>query len=86
VSLTFDVQAFAPFPDSLPRREMALWCAESARPFQIAADQRLHNLLKTGRPEYPIPSPTTVSRDVRKIFEHVKAQLADLLQVRSRQC
>jgi hypothetical protein len=81
VSHTFNTQASLHVSDSFPSREMALWCAESARPFQIAADQRLHNLLKTGRPEYPIPSPTTVSRAVRKIYKHVKTQLAELLQV-----
>jgi hypothetical protein len=62
-------------------REIALWCAESSRPFAIVKDQRLLNLLKTGRPEYAVPSPTTVSRDVRKIFEHTKARLATILQV-----
>jgi hypothetical protein len=62
-------------------QEFALWCAESARPFAIVKDQCLLNLLKTGRPEYPIPSPTTISRDVQRIFEHTKARLATILQV-----
>src|SRR6202035_2562770 len=36
--------------------------------------------MKTGRPEYYIPSPTTVSRDVKKVFINVRKRLAKMLQ------
>ena len=36
--------------------------------------------MKTGRPEYYIPSPTTVSRDVKKVFVNVRKRLAKMLQ------
>ena len=37
--------------------------------------------MKTGRPEYPIPSPETVSRDVKKVFLSVRKRIAKMLQV-----
>jgi hypothetical protein len=37
--------------------------------------------MKTGRPEYHIPSPETVSRDVRNVFIHVRKHVAKMLQV-----
>jgi hypothetical protein len=38
--------------------------------------------MKTGRPEYYIPSPSTVSRDVKKVFAKVRNRIARMLQVR----
>ena len=38
-------------------------------------------LMKTGRPEYHIPSPETVSRDVRNVFINVRRRIAKMLQV-----
>jgi hypothetical protein len=37
--------------------------------------------MKTGRPEYPIPSPQTVSKDVRNVFVSVRKRIAKMLQV-----
>jgi hypothetical protein len=37
--------------------------------------------MKTGRPEYHIPSPETVSRDVRNVFVNVRKRIAKMLQV-----
>ena len=39
--------------------------------------------MKTGRPEYHIPSPETVSRDVRNVFVNVRKRIAKMLQVSS---
>jgi hypothetical protein len=36
--------------------------------------------MKTGRPEYYIPSPSTVSRDVKKVFVNVRKHIAKMLQ------
>jgi hypothetical protein len=36
--------------------------------------------MKTGRPGYYIPSPTTVSRDTKKVFATVRNRLAKMLQ------
>lgn len=56
------------------------WVSESKRPFNIVSDRGYQSLMKTGRPEYYIPSPTTVSRDVRKVFANVRKRLAKMLQ------
>jgi hypothetical protein len=37
--------------------------------------------MKTGRPEYYIPSPSTVSRDVRLVFANVRKRMAKMMQV-----
>jgi coproporphyrinogen III oxidase len=36
--------------------------------------------MKTGRPEYYIPSPTTVSRDVKQVFVNVRRRIAKMLR------
>lgn len=36
--------------------------------------------MKTGRPDYYIPSPSTVSRDVRLVFAQVRKRMAKMLQ------
>jgi hypothetical protein len=37
--------------------------------------------MKTGRPEYYIPSPTTISRDVRLVFARTRQRIAKMLKV-----
>jgi hypothetical protein len=39
--------------------------------------------MKTGRPDYPIPSPQTVSQDVRNVFVGAHKRIAKMLQVRT---
>ena len=39
--------------------------------------------MKTGQPEYQIPSPVTVSRDVKNVFISIRKCIAKMLQVRS---
>jgi hypothetical protein len=60
--------------------EIVRWVAESKRPFQVVSDRGFQSLMKTGRPEYYIPSPTTVSRDVRKVFANTQKHIANMLQ------
>ncbi|TFY69264.1 hypothetical protein EVJ58_g529 [Rhodofomes roseus] len=62
------------------RAEIVRWVSESMRPFNIVKDRGFNCLIKTGRPEYKLPSPTTVGRDVRKVFEHVRERVARWLQ------
>ncbi|KAF8258098.1 hypothetical protein EI94DRAFT_1527355, partial [Lactarius quietus] len=50
------------------------------RPFQIMNDCGFHSLMKTGRPEYHIPSQQTLSCDVRNVFVRVRGQVVKLLQ------
>lgn len=37
--------------------------------------------MKTGRPEYYLPSPSTVSRDVRVVFARSRQRIAAMLRV-----
>lgn len=60
---------------------MVKWVAESLRPFSIVRDPAFRELMLTGRPFIELPSPTTVGRDVRKVFKQVRGQVAQLLQV-----
>ncbi|KAG6807412.1 hypothetical protein H0H92_007644 [Tricholoma furcatifolium] len=48
---------------------IALWCAESNRPMKLVTDRQFTILMKAGRPGTSIPSPSTVSRDVKATFE-----------------
>ncbi|KAG1782403.1 hypothetical protein EV702DRAFT_926687, partial [Suillus placidus] len=43
------------------KAELVRWVAESLRPFDIVKDRGFQSLMKTGRPEYYIPSPRTIS-------------------------
>ena len=56
------------------------WVAESKRPFNIVSDRGFQKLMKTGRPEYYIPLPATVSRDVKKVFANARKRIAKMLQ------
>ena len=62
------------------RAEIVRWVAESKRPFKIVSDRGFQSLMKTGRPEYHIPSEHTVSRDVKQAFVHARKQNANILQ------
>jgi len=62
--------------------EFVRWVTENHRPFQIVNDRGFRCLMKTGRPECYIPSPETLSRDVKRVFVHVRACIAKGLQVR----
>lgn len=66
---------------ALHRAEIVRWVAESNRPFRIVEDRGFQSLMKTGRPEYYIPSASTVSRDVRLVFARTRQRIAKILQV-----
>lgn len=50
------------------------------RPFNIVKDRRFNVLMKTGRLEYKIPLPTTVGRDVHKVFERTRNHVGAMLR------
>ena len=43
-------------------------------------DRGFRALMKTGRPEYYLPSPATVSRDVRLVFARTRQRVATMLR------
>ena len=57
------------------------WVAENAHPFDIVNDNGFQCLMKTGRPDYYIPNPNTVSCNVWTAFVQVWQRLAEKLQV-----
>ena len=71
------------FPVLTPRfrAEIVRWVSESKRPFEIVNDRGFQSLMKTGRPGYRLPSPPTVSRDVKSVFVKVRKRIAKTLQV-----
>ncbi|KIL63968.1 hypothetical protein M378DRAFT_48599, partial [Amanita muscaria Koide BX008] len=50
------------------------------RPFEIVADRGFQCLMKTGRPHYYLPHPTTVSWDVKLVFARTRERIAKMLQ------
>lgn len=67
------------------RVELVRWVSENLRPFRIVKDRGFLCLMKTGRPEYHIPSPMTVARDVKMVFAQTRARIGKLLRVNN-QC
>ena len=57
------------------------WMCESKRPFAIAKDGGYHRNMKTGHPHQYIPSPETISRDVRVVFVEACKHMSRLLKV-----
>ena len=64
------------------RAEIVHWVSESHRPFSIVEDRGFRCLMKTGRPEYYLPSARTVSRDVKEVFKKARSRIAKILRVR----
>jgi len=63
------------------KAEIVRWVCESMRPFDIVQDRGFRSLMKTGRPEYYIPSRSTVSRDVKQVFMNVRKRISTMLKV-----
>ena len=61
--------------------EIVRWVAESMWPFLIVKDRGFQSLMKTGRPDYHIPSPEMVSCDVRNVFMHCHQRIMKMLKV-----
>ncbi|KAJ7199161.1 hypothetical protein GGX14DRAFT_373280, partial [Mycena pura] len=53
------------------------WVSESLRPFRIAKDRAYRFLMKSGRPSAYVPSPSTIARDVKTLFEKTRDRLKD---------
>ena len=53
---------------------------ESNRPTNILNDRELRELLKAGRPNIEIPSPSTVSRDIHASFKKCRDRISKLLK------
>jgi len=51
------------------------------RSMKIVDDPGFHRLMKTGRPQYKIPSARTVARDVHVVFRRVKERITKMLRV-----
>lgn len=64
----------------LIRAEIVRWVSESLCLFEIVWDRGFQCLMKTGRPEYYIPLPSTVSCDVKLVFINVRKRIAKMLQ------
>lgn len=54
--------------------------SESYRPFRIIEDRGFKSLMKTGRSAYYLPSASTVSRDIKRVFAKSRQRIADMLQ------
>jgi len=61
--------------------EIVCWVSECMWPFSIVEDRGFHSLMKTGRPEYYLPSALTVSCDVKEVFMKVHTRIANMLQI-----
>ncbi|KAF6742603.1 hypothetical protein DFP72DRAFT_766283, partial [Ephemerocybe angulata] len=62
------------------RAECVHWVAESLRPVGIVGDRGFLSIAKTGRPDHYIPSPSTVSRDLKNSFVKCRTRIAKYLQ------
>ena len=63
------------------RAEIIKWVSESMRPFSIVEDNGFKTLMKTGQPDYYLPSQCTVAHDVRQVFKRTCKWIAKMLQV-----
>ena len=63
------------------RLVIVCWVAENMRPFDVLKDRGFLNLMKTGHFRYYIPSPPTVSQDVKRVFVACRQRIAKMLQV-----
>ncbi|KAH8995598.1 hypothetical protein EDB92DRAFT_1757822, partial [Lactarius akahatsu] len=60
--------------------EFVRWICENNQPFQIVNDREFCCLMKTGRPEYYIPSAETLSCDVKNVFVRVRKHISTMLK------
>ncbi|KAF5324406.1 hypothetical protein D9619_011183 [Psilocybe cf. subviscida] len=62
------------------RAVIVRWVTENHRPFNIVKDEAFNCMMKTGRTGQYIPSPSTVSKDVKGVFTRARSRIAKLLQ------
>lgn len=60
--------------------EIVKWVTQSMRPHLIVKDPGFLSLMKTGRLGYWVPSPSTVARDIRVIYEKCREKATRMLQ------
>ncbi len=60
---------------------LAKWIAVHGRPFVIIVDAELLAIFRMLYAKVEVPHPTTLSRDLREIFQISRAHLADQLEV-----
>jgi len=70
-----------PLTRSEIKAEIVRWVCVHVRPFDVVSDEEFHFLMKSGRPDMYIPSPSTVSRDVRLVFTKTRQRIARMLCV-----
>ena len=58
------------------KAEIVRWVCVSIRPFDVVSDESFQYLMKSGRPDMYVPSPSTVSRDVRLVFTRTRKRIA----------
>lgn len=63
------------------KAEIVRWVCKSLHPFDIVSNTHFLMLMKTGHPEFYIPSPWTVSHDIQLVFVHTHEQIARMLMV-----
>lgn len=63
-----------------------MWICESSRPIQIVADRGFLCIMKVGRPDLWIPSPTTVSRGIHERMDDAKKNMVEFLKVMPHVC
>ena len=68
---------------AVDRAEVVCWVSESLWPFLIIKDRSFKLLMKTGRPNYYLPSRSTVPWDICLVFAHMRNHIAKMLQVSS---
>jgi hypothetical protein len=61
--------------------ELVWWVCKSLQPFQIVSDRSFQCLMKTRCLHYYLPSPLTISQDIKSVFAQTRKQIAKLLQV-----
>jgi hypothetical protein len=65
------------------RMKVALWVARRHRPFAIVEDPELLDIFHDLNNKCTTPSASTVSRDVKEIFQITRVKVAEMLQVGS---
>jgi hypothetical protein len=63
--------------------KLALWVARQHRPFAIVEDAELVDIFKDLNNKVEFPSCSTVSRDVKEIFDISRKRVAAMLKVRT---
>ncbi|KAG2337343.1 hypothetical protein BDR05DRAFT_978537 [Suillus weaverae] len=60
------------------KAEVVYWVAERLYPFEIIKDRGFQSLMKTGRPQYYLPLPVTMSHNVWLVFARTRQLIADM--------